>query len=140
MIQGTRQKAFFSGDSGYFDGFKEIGEKYGPFDITMLESGAYNRSWSEIHMIPEETVQAHLDLNGKVLLPIHWAKFNLALHPWKEPIQRLIECAKTMEVNVATPLIGEPITSIEKHSQTNWWDNIGSITHNGDKHGQAQES
>ncbi|MBF0589990.1 MAG: MBL fold metallo-hydrolase, partial [Magnetococcales bacterium] len=89
-IAGRSERLFFSGDSGYFPGFKEIGKRLGPFDLTMLECGAYNDAWADIHMMPEETAQAHLDLGGKTLLPIHWARFDLALHHWTEPVQRLL--------------------------------------------------
>lgn len=121
VIQGKRQRVFFGGDSGYFDGFKQIGEQYGPFDLTLLESGAYNEAWSEIHMMPEETVQSHIDLQGKVLLPIHWGQFNLSLHPWTEPIERLVTEAKRQGVIVATPLIGQPVTEHSTLPQTAWW-------------------
>lgn len=77
---------FFSGDSGYFKGFKEIGDKFGPFDMTFMENGAYNEQWSEIHMLPKDTVQAHLDLRGKVMFPIHNGTFELALHSWTDPL------------------------------------------------------
>lgn len=121
VIQGKRQRVFFGGDSGYFDGFKRIGEQYGPFELTLLESGAYNEAWSEIHMTPEETVQAHLDLQGQVLLPIHWGQFNLSLHPWTEPIERLVTAAERQGAIVATPLIGQPVTANSAVPQTAWW-------------------
>lgn len=121
VIQGKRQRVFFGGDSGYFEGFKQIGEQYGPFELTLLESGAYNEAWSEIHMMPEETVQAHLNLQGKVLLPIHWGQFNLSLHPWTEPIERLITEAERQGVIVATPLVGQPVTENSAVPQTAWW-------------------
>ncbi len=120
-IVGTKQRVFFSGDSGYFSGFKKIGETYGPFDITMLESGAYNVAWADIHMMPEETVQAHLDLQGRLLLPIHWAKFNLSVHPWKEPVQRLLKRASIRSVTVTTPQIGESVSLDKNYPQTRWW-------------------
>lgn len=120
-ILGTRQRAFFSGDSGYFDGFKEIGQRYGPFDVTMLESGAYNAAWADIHLKPEETVQAHLDLKGKALLPIHWAKFNLALHPWTEPIERLLREAQNQDATTLTPLQGQPVYPGRLVEQNSWW-------------------
>lgn len=121
VIQGKRQRVFFGGDSGYFDGFKQIGEQYGPFELTLLESGAYNEAWSEIHMMPEETVQAHLDLQGQVLLPIHWGQFNLAMHAWTEPIERLVTEAERQGVIVATPLVGQPVTEHLAVPQTAWW-------------------
>lgn len=121
VVLGSKQRLYFSGDSGYSPDFATIGDKYGPFDLTMLESGAYNEAWSEIHMMPEETVQAHLDLNGKVLLPIHWATFNLSLHSWTEPIERLLAAARSHQVTVSTPLPGQPVQPGEKFSQSHWW-------------------
>lgn len=121
VIQGKTERAFFGGDSGYFAGFKTIGEKYGPLDITLLESGAYNQAWADIHMQPEQTVQAHLDLQGKVLLPIHWGKFNLSLHSWTEPIERLLKEADRQAVTVATPLIGESLFAAGEQTNERWW-------------------
>jgi L-ascorbate metabolism protein UlaG (beta-lactamase superfamily) len=121
VIKGKRHRVFFSGDSGYFTGFKKIGDMYGPFDLTMLESGAYNKAWADVHMMPEQTVQAHIDLQGEVLLPIHWAKFNLALHPWHEPIERLTKKALAENATVITPRIGESFTTGSDLPQSNWW-------------------
>lgn len=124
VIEGKTEKVFFGGDSGYFDGFKTIGNKYGPFDITLLESGAYNKAWADIHMIPEQTVQAHIDLQGKLLLPIHWAKFNLSLHAWTEPIERLLVAAEKAGVQVTTPLQGEQIV-LQSPPLRHWWAEAG---------------
>jgi len=123
VIQGSKEKIFFGGDSGYFPGFKKIGEKYGPFDLAFLECGAYNENWSEIHMMPEEAVQASKDLKSKLLMPIHWGKFNLALHPWKEPIQRAIKKGEELNVNIITPEIGEMVTLDDQLMTTHWWTN-----------------
>ena len=87
----------------------------------MLESGAYNEAWADIHMMPEETVQAHQDLRGDILLPIHWAKYNLALHPWQEPIQRLLTEAEVRSVEVITPRIGESCYPDKDRPQLHWW-------------------
>ncbi|MGJ4748786.1 MBL fold metallo-hydrolase, partial [Leptospira sp. SA-E8] len=84
VIDGA-QRLFFSGDGGYFDGFKIIGERFGPFDVTLIECGAYDLRWAEVHMQPEEVLQAHQDLRGRWLVPIHHGTFDLGLHPWKEP-------------------------------------------------------
>lgn len=121
VIQGRQHKLFFGGDSGYFPGFKEIGQKYGPFDITMLESGAYNSAWADIHMLPEETVQAHLDLRGELLLPIHWGKFNLSIHSWTEPIERLLAAATSAGVSVVAPLQGQSVKPTNPPGLTDWW-------------------
>jgi len=105
-----RPADFFSGDSGYFDGFKQIGEKYGPFDITMLETGAYNENWPEVHMHPEETIQAHLDLKGKCLLPVHNGTFDLAMHSWREPFERIAASGNARSVSVVIPMMGEAVS------------------------------
>ena len=124
VIKGPIHKIFYSGDSGYFSGFKQIGEIYGPFDMTFIETGAYNEKWHFIHMFPEETVQAHLDLNGKVLHPIHWGTFNLSLHSWFEPMQRLTEKADMLNVVTATPVVGETTIFEEYIPNTKWWDEV----------------
>ena len=121
VIKTSEHRVFFSGDTGYFDGFKKIGKKYGPFDMTFLECGAYDKRWSKIHMFPEQTVQAHLDLRGKILQPIHWATFNLALHPWYEPIERLAEAAWNRGVSISTPIIGSIVNFHETQTTSLWW-------------------
>lgn len=123
VLIGKQQRLFFGGDSGYFDGFKEIGEKYGPFDLTFLECGAYNENWANIHMMPEETVQAHIDLKGKYLMPIHWGKFNLSLHPWKEPIQRAVKKGEELDVQFITPEIGVVNVLDNNPEVSKWWKN-----------------
>lgn len=120
-VLGDSYRVFFGGDSGYFSGFRAIGEKYGPFDVTMLESGAYSEYWPDIHMMPEETVQAHRDLRGDVLLPIHWARFNLSLHSWTEPIERLLQEAEVKGVRVATPEMGQTVTARAPLPREAWW-------------------
>ena len=112
---------FIGGDSGYDGAFKTIGEKYGPFDLAMLECGQYDLQWPEIHMMPEETVQASVDLRAKAFLPVHWAKFTLALHPWRDPIQRAVKHARSINVNITTPMIGQPFVINENLPNKNWW-------------------
>ncbi|REL25859.1 hydrolase [Thalassotalea euphylliae] len=107
VIRAPETNVFFSGDSGYFSGFKEIGEKYGPFDLTFVETGAYNEAWQGVHMIPEESLQTHLDLQGKVMMPIHNATFDLALHDWDEPLERIAKLAEENSVELSTPVFGE---------------------------------
>ncbi len=125
-ILGANHRVFFGGDSGFFNGYGKIGEKYGPFDVTMLESGAYSKYWPDIHMMPEETAQAHLDLGGRVLLPIHWARFNLSLHSWTEPIERLLQEADVRGVRVATPEMGQTVAARSPLPIDRWW-RIGSV-------------
>ena len=122
VILGSKDKIFFSGDGGYFNGFKEIGDKYGPFDFTMIECGQYNENWAAIHMMPEESVQAHIDVRGKVMMPIHWCAFNLSLHSWKDPVERLMKKAKEENVQVSFPVIGNKFNIDTLPSEgPQWW-------------------
>ncbi|PEP10208.1 MBL fold metallo-hydrolase [Bacillus wiedmannii] len=125
LILGQETKVFFSGDSGYAPHFKEIGDKYGPFDLTLMECGQYDPRWSAIHMLPEETVQAHIDVKGELLLPIHWGAFTLSLHEWSDPIERVTKEAKRLGVNIATPQISESITlKSTYYPSSTWWREI----------------
>ena len=121
VIRTAHHNVFFSGDTGYFPGFKEIGRQYGPFDVAYLECGAYNEAWSNVHMFPEQAVQAFIDLGGRVLQPVHWAAFNLAFHPWYEPIERLTEEAWRRGVHVAAPMIGRIIDYHHPAPTDLWW-------------------
>lgn len=121
VIRGKNDNLFFGGDSGYDKSFKVIGDKYGPFDFAMLECGQYDVQWPEVHMMPEETVQASVDLNSKFLMPIHWGAFKLGLHDWKEPIERALKKANALNVELTTPKIGEPIVLGETLPASNWW-------------------
>ncbi|PGS60347.1 MBL fold metallo-hydrolase [Bacillus cereus] len=125
LILGQETKIFFSGDSGYAPHFKEIGDKYGPFDLTLMECGQYDPRWSAIHMLPEETVQAHIDVKGELLLPIHWGAFTLALHEWSDPIERVTKEANCLGVKITTPQIGESITlKSTDYPLSAWWKEI----------------
>ncbi|MCP4520580.1 MAG: hypothetical protein GY827_02595 [Cytophagales bacterium] len=124
VINGKKDKVYFSGDGGYAGHFKEIGEKYGPFDLALLECGQYNEKWSEIHMMPEQTIQAGLDLQAKRVMPIHWGAFTLALHSWKDPIERASKKAEEVNLPLTTPKVGE--TFLVNHGEyptEKWWKN-----------------
>ena len=121
VIKGPNHKIYFSGDSGYFQGFKEIGEKYGPFDYTFMECGAYNKRWHYVHMMPEESAQAHLDLKGKIMQPMHWGTFNMALHTWYDPMVRISKAADSLGIKLSTPIVGERITIDENLHTNRWW-------------------
>jgi len=121
VIKSGKENIFFSGDSGYGEHFKEIGEKYGPFDLALMECGQYNESWPDIHMFPEETAQAGLDVRANKIMPIHWAGFKLALHDWIDPITRVSKKAKELELRVITPSIGEPIVVNSEVRYEEWW-------------------
>lgn len=124
VIETAAGNVFFSGDSGYFEGFAEIGEKYGPFDITFVETGAYDRDWSEIHMTPEESVQAHIDLKGRVMVPIHNGTFDLAFHAWYEPLERVLDAADRHGVSLSTPVVGQTLTVRNNLSTPRWWKDL----------------
>ena len=121
VIQGKYQSLYFSGDGGYSDGFKQIGEKYGPFDLCLIECGAYNLAWKDIHMMPEESAQACVDLKGRLMMPIHWGGFNLALHEWTDPIIRVSIKADELGVQLVTPIIGEELIIPVYTPNENWW-------------------
>ncbi|WP_239027788.1 MBL fold metallo-hydrolase [Geomonas subterranea] len=120
-------RVFFSGDSGYFQGFKRIGEQYGPFDLTLLEAGAYNVNWSGVHMMPQETVQAHMDLKGKRMLPIHNGTFDLSMHAWHEPFDRILALAQARSIDVAIPVMGEPLYSSAAAQDRPWWAAVDAV-------------
>jgi L-ascorbate metabolism protein UlaG (beta-lactamase superfamily) len=121
VIEAGGLRLFFSGDTGYHDDFTTIGERYGPFDVTFLENGAYNTMWPEVHMLPEETLQAHLDLRGRWMVPVHNGTFDLALHPWYEPFERIRGLARAAGVPVATPMMGERLSLLQPHEGGAWW-------------------
>lgn len=120
VIKGPEHKVFFGADSGYFPGFKAIGEQYGPFDLTMLEVGASDPSWPDIHMGPDNATNAHLDLKGKLMMPIHWGTFNLALHAWYEPIETTIKLAREKGIKLFVPKPGE-VTHVDGAHNSEWW-------------------
>ena len=122
VIEDRDVRLFFSGDSGYFDGFKEIGRKYGPFDLTMVETGAYDPQWPDVHMQPEESLQAHIDLRGKLLLPIHNGTFDLSLHAWHDPFERITQLAEERRLPVATPEIGQALDIRQPLAGHRWWE------------------
>ncbi|RBY96356.1 hypothetical protein DQ237_10975 [Blastococcus sp. TF02-8] len=126
VITGPEHRVFFGGDTGYTPAFAEIGARLGPFDLTLLPIGAYNDAWHAIHMDPEEAVRAHGDLGGRVLLPIHWATFNLAFHRWAEPVQRLLAAAAPRGVEVVVPRPGERIDVLAPTPLQDWWSAVGS--------------
>jgi L-ascorbate metabolism protein UlaG (beta-lactamase superfamily) len=119
VLAGPRHRAYFGGDTGYTAAFAEIGRDYGPFDLTVLPIGAYADAWPDIHMNPGEAVRAHRELGGALLLPIHWATFDLALHAWAEPIERLLRAAATE--TIVAPRPGERFLAAAPPRVDHWW-------------------
>ncbi|MGX1886685.1 MBL fold metallo-hydrolase [Streptomyces sp. NPDC055287] len=129
-VAGPEHRVYHSGDTGYFEGFKGIGAEHGPFDATMIQIGAYSEYWPDIHMTPAEGVRAHLDLQGGLpaglssgpMLPIHWATFNLAPHPWSEPAEGTVQAADETGARIALPRPGEPFEpGAEVLPSAPWW-------------------
>ncbi|MBL7738232.1 MAG: MBL fold metallo-hydrolase [Chitinophagaceae bacterium] len=126
ILRSGGYNMYIGGDSGYDGHFKTIGEKHGPFDIAMLETGQYGNEWPYIHMTPEEAVQASADLKAKVMMPVHWAKFALAMHPWDDPVRRVVARAKDLDVKVTTPVIGEPVIIGQHYPSSYWWEDLNT--------------
>lgn len=121
VIKGKIKNLYFNGDIGYGEHFKEIGEKFGPFNFAMMECGQYNDKWADIHMMPEETVQAAADINTKQTMPIHWGAFTLALHTWKDPVERFTAEAQQIDLSFIIPKIGEEIDLNELEVESSMW-------------------
>lgn len=121
-IKGPRHSVYYGGDSGPFtEGFREIGQAYGPFDLTMMEIGAYGPYWPEIHMGPASAAEGHQALRGDILLPIHWGLFNLAYHHWREPVELILREADQRGIKLLLPRPGEPVEVNGKDYRSNWW-------------------
>ncbi|MFJ9814986.1 MBL fold metallo-hydrolase [Streptomyces sp. NPDC101151] len=132
VVAGEEHRIYHSGDTGYFDGFRDIGADHGPFDATMIQIGAYSEFWPDIHMTPGEGLRAHLDLQGGaphgVLLPIHWGTFNLATHAWAEPGEWTKDAAEEAEQAVALPRPGEPFEPAGALPTVPWWRAVSAPT------------
>jgi L-ascorbate metabolism protein UlaG (beta-lactamase superfamily) len=124
VVAGPTRRVFYTGDSGYFDGYAGIGDAYGPFDTTLMQVGAYGDGWPDIHMTPEDGVAAHVDVRGDLLIPLHWATFNLALHDWAEPADRVWREAKARGVRLAVPRPGERVNVDDAPQVDGWWQAI----------------
>jgi len=122
VVKSNSLSVFLSGDSGYTKDFKLIGERFGPFDIAFVENGAYNKQWAQIHMVPEQSVQAAIDLNARLFFPIHWGKFDLAKHTWSDPIERAVIEAAKQNIPVVAPIVGQ-VFQLESPPFETWWEN-----------------
>ncbi|MBW2610375.1 MAG: MBL fold metallo-hydrolase [Deltaproteobacteria bacterium] len=123
VLHGRVSRVYFSGDSGMFPGFAEIGERYGPFDLSFMKIGAYGEEWPDIHLTPEEAVTAQAHIRGKLFVPVHWGTFNLAHHSWYEPADRMVEAAAAAKIEIVTPRIGE-IVNLSDHQNSFWWQEL----------------
>jgi L-ascorbate metabolism protein UlaG (beta-lactamase superfamily) len=121
VLQSGEQRIFYSGDTGYFGGFKQIGDRFGGFDLALMENGAYDSYWPAVHMTPEETVQAFQDVRGRMLYVVHNITFNLAFHTWQDPLDRVAALAEAKRLPLATPEIGEVLTIGAARTNVLWW-------------------
>lgn len=118
---GPAHRVYYSGDTGYFPGFKDIGSWLGPFDVTLIETGQYNPFWPDWHLGPEQAVKAHQEVRGAVMIPVHWGLFELAPHSWTEPAERVLAAAKAAGVVVNMPKPGESIEPTRHTTVEKWW-------------------
>ena len=124
VIQSGDQRLFYSGDSGYFPGFAQIGERFGGFDIALIENGAYDGYWPSVHMQPEESVRAFRDVRARVLYVMHNSAFDLALHTWHDPLERIADIAERERIELATPQLGEVLTLGAPRRNVRWWQGL----------------
>lgn len=129
VVTSERRKVFFSGDTGFTPEFRAIGEQYGPFDLVMLEVGAYHPAWGTIHLGPENALAAFRMLGGGTLLPVHWGTFNLALHDWDEPAETLVALAGQQGARVLTPRLGSAFEPEHIERTTPWWRGLSRAGH-----------
>ncbi len=120
-FRGATHGVFYSGDTALHDEFTSIGERLGPFDLTMIEAGAYDAMWADVHLGPEQAVLAHQLVRGNVMLPVHWGLFDLALHGWTEPMERVVAAAITSGVRIATPRPGGMVEPAMVGGVERWW-------------------
>ena len=121
VIQTKDHKVYFSGDSGYDTHFKDIGDKYGPFDVAFIESGQYNKMWQAVHMLPKESVKAFKDLKATKYFPVHWGMFKLAMHAWYEPVEKLYQYSKTENFELIAPRLGQVVNINSPKPLETWW-------------------
>ncbi|KGI77485.1 MBL fold metallo-hydrolase [Oleiagrimonas soli] len=121
VIEGERHRVFFSGDTGLTTEYETIRDRLGPFDLTMLEVGAFHPSWGDIHLGPENALKAHRMLGGGVLMPVHWGTFALSTHDWDQPVETLLEQADPAHTHLLLPRLGEAVEPSERRPAQAWW-------------------
>ncbi len=121
VVESQEQRVLFTGDSGYGPHFKEIGRRFGGLDLALVETSQYNKRWPNIHMMPEQGVQAAIDAKAKVMMPIHWGAFTLSLHAWNEPPERAVAEAKRRGQAIVVPKIGEILQLSQTKQPSGWW-------------------
>jgi L-ascorbate metabolism protein UlaG (beta-lactamase superfamily) len=123
-LLGPGHRVYFSGDTGLFPAMRDIGARLGPFDLTMIEAGQYDRAWPDWHSGPEQAVRAHQLVRGRVMLPIHWGLFALAYHDWTEPIERVAAAAALAGIPLIAPRPGESVEPSANVTLERWWPDV----------------
>ena len=121
VVESQEQRVYFTGDSGYGPHFKAVSQRFGSLDLALIETGQYNERWPNIHMMPEQGVQAAIDAKAKVMMPVHWGAFTLSLHPWNEPPERAVAEAKRRGQAIVVPKIGEILQLRQTKQPSGWW-------------------
>jgi L-ascorbate metabolism protein UlaG (beta-lactamase superfamily) len=121
VLRGARHAVFFSGDTGLTAEYAEIRRRLGPFDLVMLEVGAFHPAWGDIHLGPENALAALAQLGGGSFLPVHWGTFNLAIHAWDDPAETLLRLAPGQDAHLVMPRLGEPVEPSRAERVTPWW-------------------
>ena len=129
VIRSSRHAVFFSGDTGLTTQYATIGERLGPFDLVMLEVGAFHPAWGDIHLGPENALAAHALLGGGAFLPVHWGTFSLAIHDWDQPVETLLALAPKQDVRLVLPRLGEPVEPSRATEATPWWRAVDAGRH-----------
>ena len=124
VIACRKHRIYYSGDTGMFPYFSDIGERLGPFDAVLIEIGAYDQLWADLHIGPEQAIQARLALGSGLFIPVHWGTFDLAMHAWTEPVERVLVAGEKAGVRVAVPRPGESIEPVNPPRVTRWWPSI----------------
>lgn len=120
-LRGPRHRAWYSGDTGFFPALEEIGRRLGPFDVTLIESGQYDAHWPDMHLGPEQAVDAHRLVRGRTMVPVHWALFKLANHGWTEPVERVLAAASCVDADILAPRPGQPVEPTLPERPARWW-------------------
>lgn len=124
VLEGPRHRVFFSGDTGLTEEYREIAARFGPFDLVMLEVGAFHPAWGQIHLGPDNALDALELLGGGRFLPVHWGTFDLALHDWDQPAERLLEIAPPRDVQLVMPILGDPVEPSRAAPAAPWWRSV----------------
>jgi L-ascorbate metabolism protein UlaG (beta-lactamase superfamily) len=128
IVRSERHSVFFSGDTGFTTEYEHIRARLGPFDLAMLEVGAWDAAWGDMHLGPENALKAIALLDPATFLPVHWGTFRLAMHPWDQPAEVLFEQSSTLRARLVMPRLGEPFEPAQASGTVDpWWRNVDRV-------------